>query len=86
MKSLVAGSFYNRRKVLLDNNSTYPNFLIEHYKGSSVEIEKSITDTNQGTAAVTVTVNFPENKKDRYRYILKKYQNGHWKIVRQDQR
>lgn len=86
IKSLVAGSFYNRRKVLLEDNPAYPEFLASHYRDSSIEIAQATTDAVSGTAAVAATIRYPDNKQESVRYILKQDASGAWKIVRQQLR
>ena len=83
MKSLTAGSFYNRRKELFENNPAYSDFMIKHYMGTRIDIDKVIIDANENIAAVNVTVTYPENGTDKLKYILKKDESGHWKIVLQ---
>lgn len=38
MKRLVAGPFYNSRKVLLEKNKGYPKFLREYYEGIEAQV------------------------------------------------
>lgn len=40
MRSLIAGAFYESRKVLLERNSDYPQFLVDYYRGVRVSIKK----------------------------------------------
>ena len=41
MKTLMAGSFYEHRKVLLTNNKDYPEFLKKYYQGVRIAIVSS---------------------------------------------
>lgn len=43
MKRLISGPFYNNRKVLLEKNKKYPQFLREHFKNNIILVEKSTT-------------------------------------------
>ena len=81
MRELVSGSYYNRRKALLENNDNYPAFLIDHFHGSTTNIEKSIIDNKNQIAVVTVTTHFPNQSINTSRLILKKDSYGSWKIV-----
>ena len=47
MKSLTAGSFYNRRKELFENNPAYSDFMIKHYMGTRIDIDRVIIDANE---------------------------------------
>jgi hypothetical protein len=38
MKHLIAGQFYNSRKVLLNENRGYPTFLRKYYGGSKMQV------------------------------------------------
>jgi len=38
MKHLIAGQFYNSRKVLLNENKGYPKFLRKYYEGSKMQV------------------------------------------------
>lgn len=81
MRELVSGSYYNRRKAVLENNDSYPAFLIDHFHGSTTRIEESIIDDKNQIAVVTVTTHFPNQGINTSRLILKKDGNGSWKIV-----
>ena len=81
MKALIAGSFYNRRKALLENNDSYPAFLMDHFHGSTTNIEESNIDNKNQIAIVTVSTHFSNQSIDTSRLILKIDGNGSWKIV-----
>ena len=81
MRELVSGSYYNRRKAVLENNDSYPAFLMDHFHGSTTNIEKSIIDNKNQIAVVTVTTHFPNQSINTSRLVLKKDGNGSWKIV-----
>jgi hypothetical protein len=40
MKQLIAGPFYERRIVLIDQNTNYPEFLSDFYAGASVSVRR----------------------------------------------
>ena len=81
MRELVSGSYYNRRKAILENNDSYPAFLIDHFHDSTTNIEESIIDDKNQIAVVTVTTHFPNQSINTSRLILKKDSNGSWKII-----
>ena len=81
MRELISGSYYNRRKAVLENNDSYPAFLVEHFQGSTTSIETSDIDQKNQVAVVTVKTRFPDQSINTSRLILKIDSNGAWKIV-----
>jgi ABC-type transporter MlaC component len=81
MRELISGSFYNRRKAVLENNDTYPAFLVDHFRGTTTNIEKSTIDHKNQVAVITVTTHFPDQSINTSTLVLKKDGNGAWKIV-----
>lgn len=81
MRELVSGSYYNRRKAVLENNDSYPVFLMDHFRDSTTNIEESNIDKKDQIAVITVTTHFPNQSLNTSRLILKKDSNGSWKIV-----
>ncbi|MER3445423.1 MAG: hypothetical protein C4291_00690 [Candidatus Dadabacteria bacterium] len=79
MKRFISGSFYNRRKVLLEENKEYPNFLRQHYQGTKIRVVNSnITKDN---AVVDISIEFPDGSIDVNSLLLKKDASGIWRIV-----
>ena len=81
MRELVSGSYYYRRKAVLENNDQYPAFLMDHFHGSTTNIEESDIDRKNQVAVVTVTTHFPDQSINTSRLVLKKDSGGSWKIV-----
>jgi hypothetical protein len=81
MRALISGSYYNRRKAVLENDDSYSAFLVDHFQGSMTNIEESTIDHKNQVAAITVTTRFPDETINTSRLILKKDGNGIWKIV-----
>ncbi len=81
MRELISGSYYNKRKAVLENNDSYPAFLIDNFQGSTTNIEASNIDDKNQVAVVTVTTRFPDQSISTSRLVLKKDGNGAWKIV-----
>ena len=81
MRELVSGSYYYRRKAVLENNDQYPAFLRDHFHGSTTNIEESNIDRKNQIAAVTVITHFPNQSINTSRLVLKKDSSGSWKIV-----
>ena len=81
MQQLIAGTFYNRREILLKENSEYPYFLRTHYLDTRITVEKTITDDNNAIAVVTASISYPDGNRESHELILKQDDNGIWKIV-----
>lgn len=81
MRELISGSYYNRRKAVLESNDSYPAFLMDHFHGTTTTIAGSTIDHKNQVAVVTATTRFPDKTINTSRLILKKDDNGAWKIV-----
>ena len=81
MQQLIAGTFYNRRKVLLEENSEYPDFLRTHYLDTRITVDKILTDDINAVAIVTASISYPDGNRESHELILKQDDNGIWKIV-----
>ena len=81
MQQLIAGTFYNRRKILLEENSEYPYFLRTHYLDTRITVGKIIMDYDNAVATVTAGISYPDGSRESHRLVLKQDDNGEWKIV-----
>ena len=81
MQQLIAGTFYNRRKVLLEENSEYPDFLRSHYLDTRVTVDKVITDDINAVAVVTASISYPDGNRESHELVLRQDDTGNWKIV-----
>ena len=79
MKQLIAGSFYNQRKVLLEENTTYPDFLRKHYDGARLQIN-SMREDRRGWV-VEVRTKFADGTVDSNKFLVQKDASGSWKII-----
>jgi hypothetical protein len=79
MKQLMAGSFYNQRKTLLEENTQYPDFLRKHYDGARLQIMKMRED--RGGWVVEVRIKFAEGTVDSNKWLVQKDASGAWKII-----
>ena len=79
MKQLMAGSFYDQRKTLLENNTTYPDFLRKHYDGARLQITDMRED--RGGWVVELRTKFADGTVDTNQFLLQKDATGSWKIV-----
>jgi hypothetical protein len=79
MKQLIAGSFYNQRKVLLEENTTYPDFLRKHYDGARLQIN-SMREDRRGWV-VEVRIKFADGTVDSNKFLVQKDASGSWKII-----
>jgi len=81
MRQLIAGSFYNRRKVLLEANDNYPSFLESYYQDSAIAIDK-VDISNEGkVAVVSVLITYASQTTETKTLILKMDKNDNWVIA-----
>ena len=79
MKQLIAGTFYNQRKVLLEENTTYPDFLRKYYEGARLQITSMRED--RGGWVVEVRITFADGTVDSNKWLVQKDATGTWKII-----
>jgi len=75
MKSYMGGKLYQRRKVLLEKNQKYPEFLIGFYEGAELEVLDVQGDI------VHIGIQFPNGSKRQHRLVMQKDPDGQWRIV-----
>ena len=75
MKSHMAGKLYQNRKVLLEKNKKYPEFLIGFYEGAELEVIE-IQD-----GIVRIQIHFPNGSIKYHNLVLREDSAGIWKIV-----
>lgn len=81
MRALIASSFYNRRKALLENNDSYPDFLKSHYQESEIVIN-SVDISNEGkVSVVSVQITYASQDTEKTKLILKKDEDNIWVIA-----
>ena len=81
MTQLMAGSFYNQRKTLLEENTTYPDFLRKHYDGAHLQI-MNMREEPRGWV-VEVRIKFADGTVDSNKFLVQKDAGGAWKIVQE---
>ena len=81
MTQLMAGSFYNQRKTLLEENTKYPDFLRKHYEGARLQIMNMREEP--GGWVVEVRIKFAEGTVDSNKFLVQKDASGAWKIVQE---
>jgi len=81
MKPLIADHFYQRRKVLIEENKKYSEFLKSHYSGMQIEIVSTEVESESGNAEVALKQIFPGGSSIDTTLVLKKNTDGVWKIV-----
>jgi len=79
MKQLIAGSFYDQRKTLLEKNTTYPAFLRKYYDDAHLQITNVREDP--GGWVVELRIKFADGTVDSSKFLLRKDASGTWKIV-----
>jgi uncharacterized membrane protein YvbJ len=79
MKQLMTGSFYQQRKVLLEENTTYPDFLRKHYDGAHLQIT-NMREEPRGWV-VEVRIKYADGNVDSNKFLVQKDASGTWKII-----
>lgn len=80
IKDLITGNLYEKRKVLLEQNENYSEFLKKLYQYTEFQInETTIKDSN---AKINVEVNSPDGKRP-FILFLKIDDEGNWKIYKE---
>jgi uncharacterized membrane protein YvbJ len=77
IKELIAGELYEKRKVLLEQNENYSEFLKKNYQYFEVEITG--TTINDNDAQINAEVNSPDGKRP-FTLFLKIDDLGNWII------
>jgi len=80
IKDSIAGELYKKRKVLLEQNKSYPKFLKKNYREAEFQIKE--TTVNNNDVLVEVEVKFPKGKTKFILYLGKNAQ-GNWKIFKE---
>ena len=80
IKDSITEEMYKRRRVLLEQNSNYPEYLKKVYQGAEFKIKETNVENND--ALVNVEVNF-QNKKTNFTLFLWKNAKGNWKIFKE---
>jgi len=82
MITYLGGKLYSKRKVLLEENASYPEFLRNRYQGVAITTSASETiDPGTPDKGVDVEFRFSNGDSMWVRLILVKNSLGEWKIV-----
>jgi hypothetical protein len=79
MKQLMTGTFYNQRKTLLEENTTYPDFLRKHYDGAHLQIT-NMREEPRGWV-VEIRIKYADGNVDSNKFLVRKDASGTWKII-----
>ena len=75
MKSYMGGKLYEKRKILLEQNANYPEFLRNHYERGDIQVG----EVHNGV--VKVMVQFPDGNINAHQLVVEQDSSGQWKIV-----
>lgn len=84
LKETMSDSFYNKRKILLERNASYADFLVENYR--DVQINVLNVDIGDDKAHVTVEKFRAGDDREEIVLILVKIDDWTWKIDREKYR
>jgi hypothetical protein len=77
IKDSIAGELYKKRKVILEQNENYSEFLKKFYQDAEFQLTK--TTTKDDKVFISVDVDF-SGRKSNFTFLLLKNTSGNWKI------
>jgi hypothetical protein len=80
MKACISGPYYEKRRDLLENNKSYPDFLRDYFDGVRIDVVEVRTQDDDGSAIAVLKSQPREGAIIYSKLILKKDQMGKWKI------
>jgi len=81
IKQVTDGSFYNRRRVLLEENEEYSMFLRDYYQGAQLRLGKITMKPDGTVGVVNMTIRFPSGAIDTKKVLVKMDSDRLWRIV-----
>lgn len=75
MKSYMGGKLYEKRKVLLEQNVNYPDFLREYYAGGDIQVGEA------HDGVVKVMVQLPDGSIHAHQLVVERAPDGNWRIT-----
>jgi hypothetical protein len=81
IKKYIAGEFYKKKKILLEKNTEYPEFLRKHY--NNVGVRTIGTNLDGSEATVEVELSFPNGEINFIEMYLELTSQDLWKIYRE---
>ena len=75
MKSYMGGKLYEKRKILLEQNVNYPDFLRNHYEQGDIQVGEA------HDGVVKVMVQFPDGSIHAHQLVVEQDPDGNWKII-----
>ena len=80
IKQIITGPFYEKRKVLLNSNTEYSDFLARRFNGVKINlISVSISEENN-SSDVIIEREYPQGSRLQSKFILMEDENRIWKI------
>jgi hypothetical protein len=80
LKNCMGGELYEKRKVLIEQNKGYPDFLRQLYQGVKFNIDR-IDQENNGDILVDISVDFEDGRASASKLLLSKNNVGNYEIV-----
>lgn len=80
IKDSITGELYKKRKVLLEQNESYSEFLIKIYRDAEFFIKETTVDNDD--VLIKVEIKYLNGKSD-FTFYLDKNAKGNWKIFRE---
>ena len=80
LKNCMGGELYAQRRVLLEQNEGYPDFLRQLYQGVKFKVDR-IDQEKNGDILVNVSIGFEDGRASASRLLLSKNDVGGYEIV-----
>jgi len=81
VQSQLGGRLYEKKKLLLEENDEYPDFLRRFYQGAEFSVSSELNDLGPRGLGVDFAVHFPGGNSSEYTAIVEQGDDGSWKIV-----
>lgn len=75
LKSCMSGRLYEKRKILLEQNAGYPEFLRKYYAGADIQIAEA------RDGVVKVMAEFPDGSIHAYQLVVEQAPDGNWLVT-----
>lgn len=75
MKSCMSGKLREKRKILLEQNADYPDFLRKYYAGVDIQVGEA------HDGVVKVMVLFPDGSINSHQLVVMQAPDGSWRII-----
>ena len=83
LKTILGGSLYTSRRVLLEENTEYPQFLRKRFQQAQITLEGSPEDLGNNKKGLHIKMLFPDGSTNVTKLVLEQTSTGTWKIIQE---